>query len=208
MKYAYLGLGVFLLVVPRRAPVPVGALLRGVTQTPRAPRESHPPPMLVDAAPTRPGTNGPAPLTKRLPDPEQRRERFAKEGERVDAQVPARPDDAVQRRRRPATLRAAAELPVGASHDNLAECPLREVIVYREISLLREPHQCRPVRQRVAHRLAQRRLRQGSLSLPDEPGVELLAHRGRLRGPVLLPADVVVRCEPIALGGGLSEPGA
>src|SRR5262249_13035913 len=68
-------------------------------------------------------------LARSVPQREHGRQHLAPVVERVDAEVIARTVHAVQRRRRSAPLRAATELPVGSPHDDLAECPLREVIV-------------------------------------------------------------------------------
>ena len=68
---------------------------------------------------------------QRIAKREQPRQRLSQVGERVDAQVLTRPHDAVQRRRRPTPFRAATELPVGATHDDLAKRPLRQVVVGR-----------------------------------------------------------------------------
>src|SRR5262249_57510348 len=109
-----------------------------------------------------------------LPETEQRRQHLSQVGEGVDPQVLASPHHAVQRCRCPASLRTATELPVAAAHHDLAQRSLRQVIVYGEIPLLGVPHQRLPVRQRVADRLPQVRLRQRPPPPPHQPAVEPL----------------------------------
>src|SRR5579871_2192599 len=92
--------------------------------------------------------------------PGDARENVFEPGERIDARSLAGSYEAPQHGRCPATFVASEEGPVVSADCYTADCPLRGVIIDRQVPVLAVAGQSGPVLQRVAHCPSRRTLRQ------------------------------------------------